>query len=146
MAQLDYMEKRGSGLKRILNETKALKDYKEELKPVFKSTASQFMTIIYSTQYMKGPVNGPVNGLANDRVNDRVNERVNDSLNDSLNDSVNATYLIIKSNPGIQRKAISDFTGKSIPTIDRHIAILVKKGLIEHKDSDKTGGYYPVKK
>ena len=51
MAQLDYMEKRGSGLKKICNETKKLKTYKEERKPVFKSTASQFMTIIYSMEY-----------------------------------------------------------------------------------------------
>jgi ATP-dependent DNA helicase RecG len=51
MAQLDLMEKRGSGLKRIMNETKAMEGYKEELKPVFKSTTSQFMTIIYSMQY-----------------------------------------------------------------------------------------------
>ena len=32
MAQLDYMEKRGSGLTRICNETKALDGYKDELK------------------------------------------------------------------------------------------------------------------
>ncbi len=51
MAQLDYMEKRGSGLKRICNETKALDGYKEDLKPVFKSTTSQFMTTIYSMEY-----------------------------------------------------------------------------------------------
>ncbi len=31
MAQLDYMEKRGSGLTRICNETKALDGYKDEL-------------------------------------------------------------------------------------------------------------------
>ena len=51
MAQLDYMEKRGSGLKKICNETKNLITYKEERKPVFKSTATQFMTIIYSMGY-----------------------------------------------------------------------------------------------
>ena len=51
MAQLDYMEKRGSGLKRICNETKVLDGYKEELKPVFKSTTSQFVTTIYSMEY-----------------------------------------------------------------------------------------------
>ena len=51
MAQLDYMEKRGSGLKRICNETKALDGYKDELKPVFRSTSSQFMTTIYSMGY-----------------------------------------------------------------------------------------------
>ena len=51
MAQLDYMEKRGSGLKRICNETKALAGYKDDLKPIFKSTISQFMTTIYSMEY-----------------------------------------------------------------------------------------------
>ena len=51
MAQLDYMEKRGSGLRRICNETRALDGYRDELKPVFKSTTSQFMTIIYSVEY-----------------------------------------------------------------------------------------------
>ena len=49
MAQLDYMEKRGSGLTRICNETKALEGYKDELKPKFKSTPTQFQTIIYAT-------------------------------------------------------------------------------------------------
>ena len=38
----DYMEKRGSGLTRICNETKALDGYKDELKPVFKSTPTLF--------------------------------------------------------------------------------------------------------
>lgn len=51
MAQLDYMEKRGSGLKKICKETKKLKTYKDERKPLFKSTATQFMTIIYSMEY-----------------------------------------------------------------------------------------------
>jgi ATP-dependent DNA helicase RecG len=52
MAQLDYMEKRGSGLKRICNETKALESYREDRKPVFKSSPSQFMTVIYSVDYI----------------------------------------------------------------------------------------------
>ena len=73
---------------------------------------------------------------------DGVNDPVNDSRNDRLNDSVKKTYDTIKANPGIQRKGISDITGKSIPTIDRHIAELVKEDLVEHRDSDKTGGYY----
>ena len=72
----------------------------------------------------------------------KKNRNANDSVNDRLNDSVRNTYMIISSNPGIQRKGISDLSGKSVPTIDRHIAILVKEGMIEHRDSDKTGGYY----
>ena len=63
MAQLDYMEKRGSGLKRICNETRALESYKEDRKPVFKSSPSQFMTVIYSVDYKDaGQVAGQVAG------------------------------------------------------------------------------------
>ena len=83
----------------------------------------------------------PVRG-ANDRVNDSRNDRVNDSRNDRINSSMMVTLTIVRSNPGIQRKGISNISGKSISTIDRHLAILVKEGLIEHRDSDKTGGYY----
>ena len=89
---------------------------------------------------MSGTKNGDVNG----DVNDSRNDRVNDSRIDRLNDSLKKTYDTIKANPGIQRKGISDITGKSIPTIDRHISQLVKEDLIEHRDSDKSGGYYPV--
>ena len=71
-----------------------------------------------------------------------ANDRVNDSRNNSLIVSIRTTYTIISSNPGIQRKGISDISGESISTINRHIAIFVKEGLIEHRDSDKTGGYY----
>lgn len=76
MAQLDYMEKRGSGLKRICNETKNLKTYKEERKPVFKSTATQFMTIIYSMEYeptiQRGEQSGPKSSLSWDQVGAKI--------------------------------------------------------------------------
>ena len=76
-------------------------------------------------------------------IPNKGNENTDDKVNDKVNDSVMTTYTIIRSNPGIQRKGIADIFGKSLPTIDRHIAILVKEGLIEHRDSAKTGGYYP---
>ena len=50
--------------------------------------------------------------------------------------------LVIESNPGLQRKRIAELVGRSIPTIDRHLAILIKEDLIEHRDSDRNGGYY----
>lgn len=39
----------GSHFFGIINETKALEEHKDELKPVFKSTPSQFQTIIFAT-------------------------------------------------------------------------------------------------
>lgn len=61
---------------------------------------------------------------------------------DTINDIVRATYTIIRLNPGIRHKSNSDLSGKSIAAIGRHIAILMKEDLIEHRDSNKTGGYY----
>ena len=76
MAQLDYMEKRGSGLKKICDETQKLKTYKEERKPVFKSTATQFMTIIYSMEYeptdQEGEQHGTKLGLSWDQVGTKL--------------------------------------------------------------------------
>lgn len=51
MAQLEFMEKRGSGLKRIFNETKRLDSYRDDRHPVFRSNASQFITTLYSMDY-----------------------------------------------------------------------------------------------
>lgn len=76
MAQLDYMEKRGSGLKKICDETQKLKTYKEERKPVFKSTATQFMTTIYSMEYeptdQQGEQHGTKLGLSWDQVGTKL--------------------------------------------------------------------------
>ena len=91
MAQLDYMEKRGSGLKRICNETKALESYKDDRRPVFKSSPSQFMTIIYSVDYT-------VTG--NDTGNVAGNVAGNGQLNGQLNDSQKETFEFIKAHEG----------------------------------------------
>lgn len=72
MAQLDLMEKRGSGLKRIVNETKALDGYNDELKPVFRSTTSQFMTTIFSTQYGENGQIGTKSGLSWEQVGSKL--------------------------------------------------------------------------
>lgn len=51
MSQLDYMEKRGSGLLRIRKESQALEGYNEQFGVIFKSTLSQFQTTVYSSSY-----------------------------------------------------------------------------------------------
>ena len=135
MAQLDLMEKRGSGLKRIMNETKALEGYKDELKPAFKSTTSQFMTIIYSVDYKDtGKVAG--NGELNGDVNGDVN---------SLRGALKEIYLIVLNNPGIKIGQVAEIRKKSESTVWKQLNELKRMNLIEYRDSDKMGGYY-VKK
>ena len=78
------------------------------------------------------------------RVTSYLSGSANETLNDGLNDRLKSTYGIIKANPGIQGKKIAELSGKSVPTIDRHIADLMQRGLIERRGSKKTGGYYAL--
>ena len=136
MAQLDYMEKRGSGLRRICNETKALGTYKEDRKPVFKSSPSQFMTTIYSMEY-DGQLHGQLSGDVDGDVDGDVNGDVI-SLRGVLKD----IYLIVLNNPGIKIAQVAELRGKSESTVWKQLNELTKKGIIEYQGSDKTGGYY----
>ena len=80
--------------------------------------------------------------LSGDKKDDRINDKLNDRLNEELSAPVRSTYLLVRENPGIQRKELSEKSGKSIPTIDRHLAELQEKGFVVHEGSRKTGGYY----
>ena len=46
--------------------------------------------------------------------------------------------------PGYSAAKISDSTGIPQSLIDRHIAILTDRDLIEHRDNSDTSGYYPL--
>ena len=118
MAQLDYMEKRGSGLTRIYNETKAMDGYKDELKPVFKSTPTQFQTIIFASS--DTPNVGDVSET-------KLTERQQKILN------------LIKESPTITGKQMSETLSVSQRTIERDLSTLQKKGVLKHEGKDNDG-------
>ena len=122
MAQLDYMEKRGSGLTRICNETKALAGYKDELKPVFKSTPTQFQTIIFAAS--ETPNVGDHDG---DMSETKLTERQKKILN------------LIKDSPTITGKQMSETLSVSQRTIERDLSALQKKGILKREGKDNSG-------
>ena len=122
MAQLDYMEKRGSGLTRICNETKALDGYKDELKPVFKSTPTQFQTIIFASS--DTPNVGDHDG---DMSETKLTERQQKILN------------LIKESPTITGKQMSETLSVSQRTIERDLSTLQKLGVLKRKGKDNDG-------
>ena len=136
MAQLDYMEKRGSGLKKICNATKELETYKEGRDPVFKSSVSQFMTVIYSMEYQPGK-SGQLNGTLSGKLNGK--------LNDTLNEKQNRVLDFIAASPGVQAQIIIDQLAIPRDTLNKILKVLTDRELIERRGSKKTGGYY-VKK
>ena len=122
MAQLDYMEKRGSGLTRICNETKALDGYKDELKPIFKSTPTQFQTIIFASSNTSN-----VGDHDGDMSETKLTERQQKILN------------LIKESPTITGKQMSEILSVSQRTIERDLSALQKFGVLKHEGKDNDG-------
>lgn len=122
MAQLDYMEKRGSGLTRICNETKALEGYRDELKPKFKSTPTQFQTIIFASS--DTPNVGEYDG---DMSEKKLTERQQKILN------------LIKESPTITGKQMSETLSVSQRTIERDLSVLQKLDVLKREGKDNDG-------
>lgn len=122
MAQLDYMEKRGSGLTRICKETEALSGYKEELKPVFKSTTTQFQTIIFASHNRQN-----VGDMSETLSEIKLTER--------------QQYIIslIKNVPTINVKQMSEIMSVNKRTVERDLTHLKKIGKLMREGSNKDG-------
>ena len=50
----------------------------------------------------------------------------------------------IVAHPGYSVPQISESTGIPAKSVERHVSALIDRNLIEHRDSKKTGGYYPL--
>ena len=60
----------------------------------------------------------------------------------ALSKGQQAVLDCIKSNPGLKVPGIETETGIPAKSIERHIKVLIERGLIEHRGSKKTGGYH----
>ena len=122
MAQLDYMEKRGSGLTRICNETQALDGYKDELKPVFKSTPAQFQTIIFASS-----------------DNHNVGDNVGDVSVTKLTERQQKIINLIKESPTISAKQMSEILSVTTRTVERDLSLMKKTGVLKREGKDNNG-------
>lgn len=122
MAQLNYMEKRGSGLTRICNETKALEGYSNRLRPKFQSTPTQFQTIIFATSNPSAKANH-VGDVSETETTERQQKIVG----------------IIKQSPTISARRMSEILAVSRRTVERDLAALQQKGIITRQGPDNAG-------
>ena len=102
----------------ICNETKALEGYKDELKPIFKSTPTQIQTIIFASS------DTPNDG---DITETKLTERQQKILN------------LIKRSPTITGKQMSETLSVSKRTIERDLSALQKIGVLRHEGKDNDG-------
>jgi ATP-dependent DNA helicase RecG len=109
-------------LTRICNETKALDGYKDELKPMFKSTPNQFQTIIFASS--DTPNVGDHDG---DMSETKLTERQQKILN------------LIKGSPIITGKKMSETLSVSQRTIERDLSVMQRIGVLKRKGKDNDG-------
>ena len=129
-AQLDFMEKRGSELRKIYNETAKLPGFTEAKGPRFRSQATSFYTELLNNNY-RNQTNDPVNDLVNDPVK---------SFTLLQKDLIS----LLKETPAMTRPELCERLNVSLATIRRAIAQLKELNIIERIGSDKAG-YWKVK-
>lgn len=119
------MERRGSGLKKIIESYEFEKNYKESLNPEFRSTRSSFFTILKNLNYNVHyePQNEPQNEPQKMTRQDRWNKIID----------------IIANEPYITRLELSKKLNVAESTIKRDILKLKEEGKIEYIGGSKTG-------
>ena len=105
ITQFGYMEKRGSGLRKIRNETAKLPGYSTEKQPNFRSQYESFFTEIPNNNYKQEDLNVPQN--------------VPHSSDKSLDLWIEEQIRI---NPKITTEELAKLSDKTSKTIKRHIA------------------------
>ena len=140
-AQLRLMEKRGSGLRKICDETAKIPNYKGSMRPEFSSQAAAFFTTFFNCNARKDigvvkepfkyPVNGPVRQFG--PVNDPVNGPV------KLDKLQREIVEMMRHNSSVTRPEICQKLAVSLTTVRRTIAKLKAAGIIERTGADKNG-------
>ncbi|WP_072593652.1 AlbA family DNA-binding domain-containing protein [Streptobacillus ratti] len=127
-ARMDLMERRGSGLRKIIESYEFEENYREELKPEFRSTETAFFSVLKNLNY-KG-------------IND-TNEDINDTNENIiyLNDRQNKIIELMKHNSNITTLELSKIFSVSMRTIQRDIKILKGKKVIKNVGNNKNGNW-----
>lgn len=127
--KLGIIENFGTGIPRTMY---SYKDY--DVKPEFKATDNFFIVTLPNVNYL----------------GDQINDQINDPIKDQINDIGLEILKAIKQHPGIKVPEIVNILYEVDPSITADkVRNSIKRNLtkyVEHKGSNKTGGYYLIKK
>ena len=133
-SRLDYMERRGSGFKKIMQAYEVEPNYTEDKKPVFYSNATEFRVILKNLNFTDEVLN---------EKNEVLDEVLNEVLDSGRTEMEIKVIKAILSSPRIKQKELAEQVGISVSTIQRTIKKLVKEGKIVRVNG-KRDGYWKV--
>lgn len=133
-SRLDYMERRGSGFKKIMQAYEVEPNYTEDKKPVFYSNATEFKVILKNLNFTDEVLN---------EKNEVLDEVLNEVLDSGRTEMEIKVIKAILFSPRIKQKELAEQVGTSVSTIQRTIKKLVKEGKIVRVNG-KRDGYWKV--
>lgn len=147
--QLDYMEKRGSGLKKICELTAQLNGYTEQDKPEFLSEANFFYTTLRNVNYgVHGTENGDteINTNKVHRQSSQTKFTESSQTNGNEKPTRNKLVEIIIRNKNVTTEQMANLLNISRRAVAKHIKKLQEEGIIRRIGPDFGGHWEIVKK
>ena len=128
-SRIRYMERRGSGFRKVMDAYRASINYTIDKEPKFVSNGTAFFVTLYNLNYKSNDKIGNVNGNESGNVNGKVKFSEKElSILSALQESGDLTNQQLIAKLGIPQR-----------TISRILAKLKDNGLIERIGSDKSG-------
>ena len=130
-SRMNFMERRGSGFKKINGDYKSAANYSDELAPVYYSDNSTFRITLYNLNYNVPLESGEEIAKVTEKVTERVTEK---AILDILQKKPHTTYKELAEQFNVSRK-----------TVSLKIKQLKEKGIIVRAGSDTKGVWQIVK-
>ena len=152
--QLNYMEKRGSGLRKIKNLTEELKTYSPSKEPYFESDPSSFFTIIPNVNYGLSDEDfaAIINRESTPKTENTTPKGQNPTLKTEnttpkgqnptpkkIGEKAQAVIDILIEDPFIKREELAERLGLTLEGVKYHLGQLQKKGYVLRDDGRKNG-------
>ena len=124
--RMKYMERRGSGLNKIMEETQKLPGYDERFTPEFYSTVSSFTVVLKNVNYT-------------DEQTDVKSVGINDGINIGINETQKKIIELLIERPDVTAEQLSVAVGITKRRVEANISQLKKLGLVEREGARKNG-------
>ena len=132
--RLNYIERRGSGLKKMRAETSNLYGYTEDYAPNFESTPTEFHAIFKNMNYSETL-------QVTDIVTDIITDIVTDKLTLGEKAFIETLLPYFGENEWISNSTAREISGSSSESVKRFLRILATKGVLEAKGENKARQY-----
>lgn len=124
-SRLGFMERRGSGFKKIIQDYQSQRNYTDGLAPVFKSEYGSFFLTLKNLNYYQGSNQGSKQGSNQERI-DWENRK-------------NAVLALIRTDDRISTRTIQETLGLTERQLSRTIKQLKDEGRLNREGSSRNG-------